>query len=106
MPHDEVTERDIQASGGDAPRITPAHVESRVLAEQYHVFVGTCLTVCALTLMNGFQVVGQAACAHPDNFDADLGKRIARRNALDKVFELEAYLLRQRLHDGAQTERG
>jgi hypothetical protein len=64
------------------------------------VFPGTTLTVCALTLRNGFHVVGESAAASPENFDAEIGKKIARDNARSKIWALEGYLLRSKLAFG------
>jgi hypothetical protein len=55
------------------------------------------LTVCCLKLSNGFTVTGESACASPENFDAELGKKIARGNARDKIWALEGYVLRNTL---------
>jgi N4 Gp49/Sf6 Gp66 family protein len=55
------------------------------------------LTVCALTLQNGFQVVGEAACASPENFNEEIGRRIARENARQKIWPLLGYVLRSAL---------
>ncbi|MGO7508905.1 Gp49 family protein [Rhizobium ruizarguesonis] len=49
---------------------------AEIVAEQYHAFPGTTLTVCALTLQNGFQVTGESAAASPDNFDEEIGRKI------------------------------
>jgi hypothetical protein len=97
-------EEEIVAKGLTAPRLTPSHVDDQILAEQYHVFPGTTLTVCALTLQNGFHVVGESAAASPENFDAEIGKRIARDNARNKIWALEGYLLRSKL--AAQAKHG
>lgn len=86
-------EREIQAKGLTAPRITPAHIDAQIVAEQYHVFPGTTLTVCALTLRNGFTVTGESAAASPENFDAEIGRKIARENARNKIWALEGYML-------------
>lgn len=96
-------EAEIQAKGLNAPRLTPEHIDSVILAEQYHVFPGTTLTVCCLTLENGYHVTGESAAASPENFDEDIGRQIARRNARDKIWSLEGYLLRQLLSDGDMT---
>lgn len=93
-------EAEIQAKGLTAPRITPAHLDATIVGEDYHVFTGTMLTVCCLTLRNGFTVTGESACASPENFNAEIGQKIARENARNKIWALEGYLLRQRLHDG------
>ncbi len=91
-------EQTIKDRGLTAPRITPEHLDGVIAGEQYHVFHGTTLTVCCLTLANGFCVIGQKAAASPENFDAEIGRRIARRNARDKIWSLEGYLLRERLN--------
>jgi hypothetical protein len=92
-------EKEIQDKGLNAPRLTPGHIDESILCEQYHVFVGTTLTVCCLTLKNGFQVTGESAAASPENFDHEIGRKIARENARQKIWPLEGYLLRQKLHE-------
>lgn len=99
MEESEV-ESEINRKGLNAPRLTPALVDSKILAEQYHVFPGTTLTVCCLTLKNGYTVTGESAAASPENFDEEIGRDIARKNAREKIWGLEGYLLRQRLHKG------
>jgi hypothetical protein len=91
-------EQDIRDRGLTAPRITPADLDAKIAGEQYHVFPGTTLTVCCLTLANGFTVTGQSAAASPKNFDEEIGRKIARADAREKVWQLEGYLLRERLH--------
>lgn len=104
--NDDAIEQAIQDKGLTAPRVTPDRIEGLIVAEDYHVFPGTTLTVCVLTLENGFTVTGESACASPDNFDEGIGRGIARNNAREKVWLLEGYLLRQRLHEGAAMEQG
>ncbi|ACG60367.1 hypothetical protein phiPLPE_45 [Iodobacter phage PhiPLPE] len=58
------------------------------------------LTFCVLVLRNGFTVTGESACASAENFDAEIGRKIARENAINKVWMLEGYLLKQRLSEG------
>ena len=55
------------------------------------------LTFCVLVLRNGFTVTGESACASPANFDAELGRKIARQNAINKVWPLMGYHLKQKL---------
>lgn len=55
------------------------------------------LTFCVLVLRNGFTVTGESACASPKNFDAELGRKIARANAVNKIWPLMGYELRSRL---------
>ena len=58
------------------------------------------LTFCVLILKNGFTVTGESACASPENFDAELGRKIARENAISKVWPLMGYALKERLTAG------
>lgn len=60
------------------------------------------LTFCVLVLRNGFTVTGESAFASPENFDAEVGRKIARKNAIEQIWPLEGYLLRQRLYEQEQ----
>jgi len=111
-------EKEIKAAGADkAPRITPDHIEAVIVAENYFTAaqgvqgatpVGLrttvphpslkLLTLCVLVLENGFTVTGESACASPENFNVDIGRRIARENAVEKVWLLEGYRLKQKLY--------
>lgn len=90
-------EERIVAAGLTAPRVTPQQIDDQIVDETYHVFPGTTLTVCMLTLRNGFHVTGESAAASPANFNEQLGRDIARRNARDKIWSLEGYALRNQL---------
>lgn len=90
-------EHEIKAKGLTAPRITPEYVDAQIVGEQYYVFPGTTVTVCCLTLYNGFSVIGESACASQENFDREIGERIARENARRKIWALEGYVLCDRL---------
>jgi len=95
---DETIESLIVAKGLTAPRITLADIDATCRGEMFHVFPGSMLTVCCLTLRNGFTVTGESACASPENFDAEIGRKIARENARQKVWALEGYLLKEQLY--------
>lgn len=119
--NDHAIEQQIQAKGKTAPRITPSDIEANIVSEHYftacdgvfgsvrHVPVASTnipvelelLTFCVLVLRNGFTVTGESACASPENFDADIWRQIARQNAVQKIWPLMDYALKQRLHDGA-----
>ena len=55
------------------------------------------LTFCVITLKNGFTVTGESACASPENFDAEVGRKSAREKAVQKVWPLTGYALKERL---------
>lgn len=114
--NDNAIEQEIQAKGLTAPRITPADIEANIASEHYFTAYGGAkygritrdepqdsealklLTFCVLVLRNGFTVTGESACASPENFDAELGRKIARQNAVAKIWPLMGYELKQRLH--------
>ena len=105
-------EKEIQEKGLTAPRITPEHIDATITREHYFTAndgirgaTGIAddraperlLTFCVLVLQNGFTVTGESACASPENFDAELGRKIARDNARQKIWALEGYALRNKL---------
>lgn len=118
---DNQIEKEIQAKGLTAPRVTPADLEANIASEHYFTAgqgvsgevssrdeqpCQFCyessldlLTFCVLVLKNGFTVTGESACASPENFDAELGRKIARQNAVNKVWPLMGYELKCRLSE-------
>ena len=121
-------EQQIKEAGADkAPRITPDHINSKIKSEHYFTaaqgYEKSCadnfsddpyplatpdslhlLTFCVLVLENGFTVTGESACASPENFNEEIGRKIAYENAIDKVWLLEGYLLKQNLHEQSQSQ--
>jgi Phage protein (N4 Gp49/phage Sf6 gene 66) family len=111
-------EAEILAKGLTAPRVTPADIEDNIAScyfftaaegvlgeEAAHarpnaVYESTLslLTFCVLVLRNGFTVTGESACASPENFDAEVGRKIARANAVNKIWPLMGYELRSKLY--------
>lgn len=102
MNNEAAIEKEIVDKGLTAPRVTPAIIDAAIAGEEYHIFGGTTLTVCCLTLRNGFTVTGESACASPENFNKELGQKIARENARQKIWALEGYALRERLASHAK----
>jgi len=121
---DQAIEQEIIAKRKTAPRVTPTDIEANINSEWYFTaadgVVGAgaeainamlnqypidksmhLLTFCVLVLQNGFTVTGESACASPENFDAEIGRKIARQNAVQKIWPLMGYELKQRLHDEA-----
>ncbi len=96
----------IQAKGKTAPCITPADIAANIADERYFTAeVGvpakdgslSLLTFCVLVLRNGFTVTGESACASPENFDPEIGRKIARESAVQKIWPLMGYELRTKL---------
>ena len=92
-------EKEIQEKNLNAPRLTPDLISSKVKSKAFHVFGETCLTVCCLTLENGFTVTGESACVSPENFDKEIGEKIAFEQARNKIWVLEGYLLKQSIYE-------
>ena len=92
-------EKEIQDKGLVAPRLTTNTIDAAIKSIAYHVFNGSCLTVCCLTLQNGFTVTGESACVSPENFNRQIGEKVSFANARDKIWMLEGYLLKQRLFE-------
>jgi hypothetical protein len=96
-----VSEEDIvaalKAKGADAPRLTPEEVHDMIASSHEYQPEGTTLTICVLTLRNGFTVVGQSAAASPENFDEHIGRQLAFEDAKRKVWAFAGYGLRDRL---------
>ena len=116
---DSAVEREIQAKGKTAPRVTPADIEANIAAEHTFTVGAACqalghptlealdlLTIHVIVLRNGFTVTGESACASPENFDADIGRKIARENAVAKVWPLMGYALKDYLHLAAHNVAG
>lgn len=91
----EVTERE-SAAFAVAPRVTLESMEAKVASETFTVADGI-LTICVLKMQNGFYVIGESAPASPENFNADLGRKFARENAIRQLWKLEGYALREKL---------
>lgn len=107
-------EKEIQAKGLTAPRVTPEDIEAEIASEWY-INGGTGvvpdafqppvpadhplhrLTFCVLVLRNGFTATGESACGSPENFDAEIGRKIARQKAVEKVGPLLGFRLRDAL---------
>lgn len=98
MSTEQEIENEIKNKGLDAPRLNPEYIDSCIVDESYYVFPGTSLTVCCLTLKNGFNVTGESAAASIENFDKEIGRKIAKQNAREKIWMLEGYLLKDKLN--------
>lgn len=86
-------EKLVQATNPSGIRLTPADIDSRIVGGEYYQFQGTSHTVCCLRLKNGFTVIGESS-----HFDAAIGKKVAFKNARDKIWMLEGYLLKESMH--------
>jgi hypothetical protein len=109
---DTEIEKEIKEKGLTAPRVTSADIDENIVGVNYFtaaqameysgVYFGIndplhFLTFCVLVLRNGFTVTGESACASPENFNAELGRKIAYQNAVNKIWPLMGYALKDKL---------
>ena len=99
MSNEQEIEQAIVEKGLTAPRLTPTDVDAAIVSESFTVLPSGKVMVCELTLRNGFTVRGEAATVSKENFNVAIGERISRENAREKVWELEGYLLQQRIYE-------
>jgi len=91
-----------------AQRVTLADIENKIIAEYFFTLDKAVqdapihdslkiFTIAVIVMQNGFLIIGESAPAAPENFNAELGRKLAREQALRKVWMLEGYLLREKL---------
>lgn len=114
----------IEKLGCTAPRVTAGMLEDKISREFYFtaadgVFGSQALptfayeegprlhtlTFCVLVLDNGHTVVGTSACVSIENFNEEIGRKVARDKAINKLWELEGYALSVRLHELGKDEQ-
>jgi hypothetical protein len=120
--NDDAAIEEVLAEQSDAQRVTLKDIEANILSEHYftawHGRIGAVhkdvyvmkdnsaaglvdtlplklLTFCVFVLRNGFTVTGESACVNPGNFDAEIGRRVARENAVQKMWPLMGYALKE-----------
>ena len=96
-------ENKIQEKSLTAPRLNPALIDAQIAGVDYHVFEPSMKTVCCMTLRNGFTVLGEAGVVSPENFNEEIGRDVAYKNAREKIWQLEGYLLKEMLQGRNST---
>lgn len=81
-----------------APRVTEDEIKQRIRSTDYFVIPGTTVTICQITLDNGYSVLGESACVSPENFDEAIGRSFAHKNAFGKLWPLFGFLLAENLY--------
>lgn len=80
-----------------APRVTEESIKARITDVTYYRF--DTLTICIITMANGFKSMGKSVPASKANFDAAVGERYAYDDAFKPLWQLEAYLLLERMNN-------
>lgn len=97
MHHKDQMALDAAIIATPAPKVFKEDIEAVIVGTTFAKLTGT-LTVCVLTLRNGFTVTGESACASPENYSQEIGEDLAYKQAIGKVWALEAYLLREEMY--------
>lgn len=92
---------DMKVAPGNHPRVTEKGIEAKI--KDLNFIMDETLTICIVKLKNGFKAVGTSACASPENFDPEVGRRLAFKDALRQMWPLEGYLLRERLFNASEA---
>ena len=78
-----------------APRVTVDSIKAKIASVEY--VRHDILTLCIITMQNGFKTIGKSAPASPENYDFEVGKTYAYEDAFKPLWQLEGYLLRETL---------
>ena len=105
MMEETAIEKEIQDKNLNAPRITTDRIDSVIVSETFTKLPSGRTLICELTLVNGYTVRGESSCVSIENFDLELGKKISREDARQKIWQLEGYLLKQELFR-KESQRG
>ena len=103
--NEKMTNDELDAAIAAQPheKVTKEGIEARITKVDYAVLPNSTVTICNITLENGFSVRGESACVDPRNFNMQIGQEIAYREAFKKLWELEGYLLAERRWNGEAT---
>lgn len=80
-----------------APRVTEEGIKELIDHVHYHILPNSTLTICVITMKNGFSFTGESACASAENFNQEVGEHYAYQDAFKKIWSHEAYLLKERM---------
>ena len=80
----------------EAAKVTEEDVLFAIYDETYTVLPNGRTTICQLTLYNGFTVEGSSACVNIENFNAEIGRQMAKKEAIGKVWHVLGFRLAER----------
>lgn len=98
----DATERALEKP---LPKVTQATIQDHIAEIEYiYPAMLTTMTICIIRMVNGFIVLGKSAPVSEGNFDRDIGKRFAYDDAFKQLWQLEGYLLKQRIYEDGQAQ--
>jgi hypothetical protein len=103
-PNEATTEAMIQKAGLAGRRLSPADIDAVIEREEFTILPNSCTTICEIFLKNGYTVTGKSACVSPENFNEEIGRKVARENARKEIWPLEGYRLKEACFRGRELE--
>lgn len=103
-----VTEQELQAIAV-APRVTKAQIDAKaaLLTYRFEQPADTTSTFAHAYLGSFYLASGHSACVSKENYNQEIGERLARQQAetkaINKLWELEGYALHKQLNPGLGT---
>lgn len=101
----EVTEEELKTRA-TGKRVTLEGLEANIKKTDFYTHPDSQLTICILTLQNGYTITGQSACADPTNYKQDIGERLAKEDAKKKIWALMGYALKEEIHRAGLPQEG
>lgn len=98
-------ELDAAIAAQPGEKVTKAGIEARIAKTDFLVLPDTTVTICSITMVNGFSFRGESACVDAGNFKEDIGRELAQRDAFGKIWAFEGYLLAERRHAWVQSQQ-
>ncbi len=101
-----MTDKELDSAIAAQPyeKVTKEGIEARIKATDYTILPNSTVTICNITLENGFSVRGESACVDPGNFNMEIGQEISYRDAFRQLWALEGYLLAERRFQRAERD--
>lgn len=94
-PKITVAEAEAIMAEAKAPHVTEKSIKGKIKDVSY-LYKGL-VTICLITMENGFVVVGMTAPAKSENYRIEIGERYAYDNAFRQLWQYEGYLLREKI---------
>lgn len=104
MESEQEIEKELQDKNLNAPRLSPEKIDTTIVGATYTILPSGKCIICELTLRNGYTVRGEACVVSKENFNQEIGEKVSFENARDKIWQLEGYLLQEKLYETRQRQ--
>ena len=83
-------------------KVSLSDMMAKIKSTTYTVLPNGRTTICQVTLENGFTVEGSSACVDIANYNQALGEKYSFEKTIDKMWELEGYLLCEKIYQSTK----